>query len=33
MPKYETITVSDYYRMKKSQQLAARPRAMEAAAT
>jgi isopenicillin N synthase-like dioxygenase len=32
MPKYETITVSDYYRMKKSQQLAARPRAMEAAA-
>jgi len=33
MPKYETITVSDYYRMKKSQQLAARPRAMEAAAS
>lgn len=32
-PKYEPITVSDYYRMKKSQQLAARPRAMETAAS
>ena len=31
-PKYAQITVSDYYRMKKSQQRAARPQAMEAAA-
>jgi isopenicillin N synthase-like dioxygenase len=31
-PKYEPITVSDYYSMKKSQQRAARPQAMETAA-
>lgn len=30
-PKYQPITVSDYYRMKKSQQLTVRPRAMEPA--
>ena len=30
-PKYEPITVSDYYRLKKTQQRAARPQTMEAA--